>query len=53
MLFYDVVPGDVLPTYEGRIVAFTLATLAALAHDLWRERHRPLPLTVGEARGAT
>lgn len=38
VLFYDVVGNDGLPSYEVRIAAFTLATLAALACDLWRER---------------
>jgi hypothetical protein len=40
VLFYDVVPGDILPAYELRIGAFTLAVLAALACDLWGERRR-------------
>jgi alpha-1,6-mannosyltransferase len=48
VLFYDVVPNDVLPTYTARIALFTLATLAALAFDLrgvWRTR---APASAGE-----
>jgi hypothetical protein len=48
VLFYDVVPGDVLPTYEVRITVFTLAGLAALAHDLWGEWRKSAPVAFGE-----
>lgn len=48
VLFYDVVPGDVLPAYEVRIAVFTMAVLAALAYDLWGERRRTAPAGVGE-----
>jgi hypothetical protein len=40
VLFYDVVPGDILPAYELRIGAFTLAVIASLAFDLWGGRCR-------------
>jgi alpha-1,6-mannosyltransferase len=49
VLFYDVVPGDVLPAYETRVTVFTLAVLAALASDLWGEWHKGAPAAVGEA----
>jgi hypothetical protein len=49
VVFYDVVPGDVLPAYEARIGVFTMAVIAALAYDLWRERHRRAPVVIGEA----
>lgn len=48
VLFYDVVPNDVLPAYEVRIAVFTLAMLAALAHDLWAEWRKTVPVAVGE-----
>ena len=48
VLFYNVVPNDVLPAYEVRIALFTLAVVAALVHDLWTERHKALPVAVGE-----
>jgi hypothetical protein len=48
VLFYDVVPNDVLPAYETRITVFTLAVLAALAGDLRGEWHRGAPAAVGE-----
>jgi alpha-1,6-mannosyltransferase len=47
VLFYDVVPNDVLPVYEVRIGVFTVAVLAALAHDLWRTRRRSAPVAIG------
>lgn len=48
VLFYDVVPADVLPAYEVRIAVFTLAVLSALGHDLWREWCKHIPVAVGE-----
>ena len=48
VLFYNALSGDVLPSYETRIAAFTLATLAALAHDLWSERHRAVAIPAGD-----
>jgi len=48
VLFYDDVPNDVLPAYEVRIAVFTLAVLAALAHDLWGEWRKTVPVAVGE-----
>jgi alpha-1,6-mannosyltransferase len=48
VLFYDVVGNDGLPGYTTRITLFTLATLAALAYDLWRERQRPSSSPLGE-----
>jgi alpha-1,6-mannosyltransferase len=50
VLFYNVVPGDALPAYEARIVVFTVAVLAALACDLWRERRKGAPVAIGETR---
>jgi alpha-1,6-mannosyltransferase len=49
VLFYDVLSNDVLPSYETRITVFTLATLAALAHDLWSGRRRAIAAQVGES----
>jgi len=48
VLFYDALSNDVLPSYETRIAAFTLATLAALAHDLWSGRRRTITVPVGD-----
>jgi hypothetical protein len=48
VLFYDVVGNDGLPGYAARIAVFTLATLAALAYDLWRERKRASSSSLGE-----
>lgn len=48
VLFYDVVPNDVLPAYEVRIAVFTFAVLVALAHDLWGEWRKTVPVAVGE-----
>ena len=48
VLFYNVVPGDVLPSYEARITFFTVAVLVALAHDLWGEWRRSVPEAIGE-----
>jgi hypothetical protein len=50
VLFYDVVPNDVLPAHEVRIAVFTLAVLSALGHDLWREWRKYIPVTVGETK---
>ena len=47
VLFYDVVPNDSLPAYEARIAVFTLATLAALAYDLWCQWRRTAGVAVG------
>jgi hypothetical protein len=49
VLFYNAVPGDVLPAYEARIAVFTTAVLAALAWDLWRELRRGARVAIGEA----
>jgi hypothetical protein len=43
-----VLSNDVLPSYETRITVFTLATLVALAHDLWSGRRRAIASPVGE-----
>jgi hypothetical protein len=48
VLFYNTVPDDVLPAYEVRIGVFTVAVLAALAHDLWREWRKGAPVAIGE-----
>ena len=48
VLFYDALSADVLPSYDARITAFTLATLAALAHDLWSRRRRSIAVPVGD-----
>ena len=48
VLFYDVVPNDSLPAYQARIAVFTLAVLAALAHDLWGEWRKAVPAALGE-----
>jgi alpha-1,6-mannosyltransferase len=48
VLFYDALSNDVLPSYETRITIFTLATLAALAHDLWSGRRKAIAAPVGE-----
>lgn len=48
VLLNNGVPDDALPTYEARIIVFTLAVLAALAHDLWSERRRRVPAALGE-----
>jgi hypothetical protein len=37
---YYVHDGVAVPGYGTRFVAFTLATLAALAFDLWNERRK-------------
>jgi alpha-1,6-mannosyltransferase len=47
VLFYDVVPNDVLPAYDVRIAAFMLAVLCALGHDLWNVRRKNIPVAVG------
>ena len=48
VLFYDVVLNDVLPGYTARIALFTLATFAALAHDLRGAWHTSKPVSAGE-----
>jgi alpha-1,6-mannosyltransferase len=47
VLFYDAIGNDVLPSYQTRITIFTLATLAALAHDLWDGRRKLAAIPVG------
>jgi hypothetical protein len=47
-LLYDSAAGPGWPSYDARILAFTLATVAALAFDGWSLRRRPFNLTVGE-----
>jgi hypothetical protein len=48
VLFYDVFSHDTLPAFEIRIAVFTLAVLAALAHDLWGEWRKTVPFALGE-----
>jgi hypothetical protein len=48
-LLYASVPGTGWPECETRIAAFMLATLGALAHDLWSMRRKLRHTTVGEA----
>jgi hypothetical protein len=48
VLFYNALPDDVLPAYEVRIGAFTMAVLAALAHDLWGEWRKGAQVVIGE-----
>ena len=48
VLLYDALSADVLPSYDARIAAFTLATLAALAHDFWSGRRRAIAVPVGD-----
>jgi hypothetical protein len=50
-LLYDSAAGPVWPSYDARIFAFTLATVAALAFDGWILRRRPFNLTIGETHG--
>jgi alpha-1,6-mannosyltransferase len=47
VVLYYVHPGVAVPGYGTRFATFTLATLAALAYDLWSER-RKAPRPVGE-----
>jgi alpha-1,6-mannosyltransferase len=47
VMFYDVIPNDVLPAYEVRIAVFTLAVMCALGHDLWKEWRKDIPVAVG------
>ena len=48
VLFYDAVPEvGPLPSYEARILAFTLLTLAALAFDAWAYRQKPTAAAIG------
>jgi hypothetical protein len=50
VLFYDAVPEvGALPSYQARILVFTLLTLAALAYDGWAYRHKPSAAAIGEA----
>jgi hypothetical protein len=48
VLLYDVVPNDSLPASDVRIAAFTLAVLAALAHDLSGKWRKTTPVAFGE-----
>jgi hypothetical protein len=48
VLFYYVYPDPSMPSYEARFTAFTVATLAALALDLWIEGRRAAARPVGE-----
>jgi alpha-1,6-mannosyltransferase len=48
VLFYNAVPEvGPLPSYEARILAFTLLTFAALAFDAWAYRQRPTAAAIG------
>ena len=48
VLFYNAVPEvGPLPSYEVRILVFTLLTLAALAFDAWAYRQRPAAAAIG------
>ena len=48
VLFYDAVPEvGPLPSYEARILVFTLLTLAALAFDAWAYRQKRAAAAIG------
>ena len=48
VLFYNAVPEvGPLPSYEVRILVFTLLTLAALAFDAWAYRQKPTAAAIG------
>ena len=48
VLFYNAVPEvGPIPSYEARILVFTLLTLAALAFDAWAYRQRPAAAAIG------
>jgi alpha-1,6-mannosyltransferase len=49
-LLYDSVEPTGWPSYDARIVAFTAATLVALAYDSWCLRRNSLDRTIGEMR---
>jgi alpha-1,6-mannosyltransferase len=48
-LLYASVDGTGWPSYDTRIAAFTAATAAALAYDIWRLRRTQVTLAVGES----
>jgi alpha-1,6-mannosyltransferase len=47
-LLYDSVEATGWPSYDARIVAFTAATLVALAYDSWRLRRNSLDRAIGQ-----
>jgi hypothetical protein len=47
VLLYYAFDDPAMPSYEARIIAFTLAVLAALAFDLWRARNRSSSIAFG------
>jgi alpha-1,6-mannosyltransferase len=49
-ILYDSIGEAGWPSYEARIAAFTLATLAALIHDARRLRRKPSDRVVGEVQ---
>jgi alpha-1,6-mannosyltransferase len=49
-LLYGSIEGAGWPSYDLRIAAFTLATVAALAYDAGKLLNKPLDLAVGEIR---
>jgi hypothetical protein len=49
-ILYDSVEGGGWPSYDARVAAFTLATLAAFACDARRLLRKPLDLAVGGIR---
>jgi alpha-1,6-mannosyltransferase len=49
-ILYDSVEGGGWPGYDVRIAAFMAATFAALAHDIWKLRRKPLDLAAGETQ---
>ena len=48
-LLYASVEGAGWPSYDTRIAAFTAATAAALAYDVWRLRRKHVTLAIGES----
>jgi alpha-1,6-mannosyltransferase len=48
-LLYASVDGTGWPGYDARIAAFTAATAAALAYDIWRLRRTQITLAVGKS----
>jgi alpha-1,6-mannosyltransferase len=47
VLLYYAFDDPAMPSYEARIIAFTLAVLAALTLDLWRARNRSSSIAFG------